>query len=400
MMRSKLRVGDIAMAMAILLSAGCNANRTADSLIPPVAAPDRAVARAATPACTGSRITMAQCDVLVQPSNAVAPDGGAGPRGGFTPAQLEAAYKLPTNTKGAGQIVAIVDAYDNPDAGQDLAMYRSYFGLPAAHFTKFNQKGQTSHYPARDAGWGVEIDLDVQMVSASCPKCTIYLVEADSSTAKSLGAAEIEAVKLGAHYVSNSYSGGGQKVSAYDTPGVVYLASSGDYGFYIDEPAEFDSVVAVGGTSLYQCGGCKRGWLENVWDGSGAGCSTQPKPAWQHDPGCAKRTASDVSAIADPYTGVSEYDSFQEPGWIIVGGTSVSSPLLAGVFGLAGNAKAQHGGRTFWLRAHQGKQDLNPVTAGNDGDCEPTYLCTAGTGEYRTYSGPAGWGTPNGIGAF
>jgi subtilase family serine protease len=363
----------------------------------------RTAGSAAIPACTGSRKGRAQCDVLIR-IGVAQPDGGSGPAGGYTPAQLQSAYNLPSSSNGSGQIVAIVDAYDNPNVASDLATYRSYFGLPAANFQKYNQTGGQSGYPQGSPYWGVETDLDVEMVSASCPNCTIYLVEANSSVWADLEIAEAEAVKLGSHIVSNSYNGAGAEAKYYDKKGVTYLASAGDEGYDngpygLGDPVSFPSVVAVGGTTLTQGGG-SRGWTETVWPGSGAGCSKDLKPKWQHDPGCKFRTADDVSAVADPSTGVSEYDSYGYGGWVISGGTSVSSPFLAGVFALAGNATSQKGGQTFWLRKHQSGSDLFPITSGSDGNCSPRYLCTAGTHEYRDYSGPGAWGTPNGIGAF
>ncbi len=241
------------------------------------------------------------------------------------------------------------------------------------------------------------------MVSASCPNCNIILVEANNADFSDLGIAEVEAVTLGATIVSNSYSGSGGIVADYDTPHITYLASSGDSGYGVADPADFDSVVSVGGTTLVQGGG-GRGWTETVWNGTGGGCSNQPKPAWQSDTGCSHRTANDVSADANPNTGAAEYDTYGEAGWIQVGGTSLSSPLLAGVFGLAGNSTQQNGGQNFWVHASVPKPsatlNLWYISVGNDGTCSPTYLCTAGTREFGNYSGPAGWGTPNGIGAF
>jgi subtilase family serine protease len=355
--------------------------------------------RRATPACAGSRIRHAQCDLLLLPS--VEHDTPAG----WTPANLEAAYNLPSSRKGSGQIVAIVDAYDNPNVASDLAEYRSYFGLSTANFTKYNQDGQQGNYPQGNQHWGLEIDLDVEMVSASCPNCTIYLIEANSDAWSDLQTAEAEAVTLGAHIISNSYTGSLADESYYDTPGVTYLASSGDYGYSLYDPATFGSVVSVGGTLLSQGGG-KRGWTEVVWnvppDGyaTGGGCSSldETRPSWQHNPGCKFRTGNDVSAVA---WDVAEYDSYDYGGWFEVGGTSVASPLLAGVFALAGNATSQNGGEAFWTMSKQKRsKDLFEITSGNDGTCSPKYLCTGGTRQYGTYSGPAGWGTPNGIGAF
>ncbi len=387
----------IAPFVAALLVAGCNAGGSAS--VPQTAVPANraslperfsAPPRGGSPACTGSRHGKAQCDAIVE--SAPQPDV---PSGWGAP-DIASAYNLPT-TRGAGQIVAIVDAYDNPDVTSDLARYRSHYNLGPANFTKYNQEGQTSNYPPPDIGWAVEIDLDVEMVSAACPNCTIYLIEANTSNFSDLEASESEAVTLGAHIVSNSYSGTGGDQSYYDTAGVTYAASAGDsgYGEFAD-PADFGSVIAVGGTQLAK-GRTKRGWTETVWSHAGAGCSAQTKPSWQHDPGCSGRTGDDVSAVADD---VDEYDTYGENGWFKVGGTSVSSPLVAAIFGLAGNAQNQDAGKTFWEARHEKARHLNAVKSGSDGTCNPNYLCTAGTNEFDTYSGPTGWGTPNGIGAF
>jgi subtilase family serine protease len=323
----------------------------------------------AIPACGGSRIGQAQCGVLVE-TGSVHPNYS-----GWTAAKLEKAYNLPSSSKGKGQVVAVVDAYDNPDVAKDLAQYRSMMGLPKAHFNKFNQDGVKGHYPAGNQGWGVEIDLDAQMVSASCPNCTIDLIEANSNVWNDLYAAEKEAVKLGATILSNSYSGSGGNCSAFETKGVTYLASAGDDGFGIQAPAACDDVVAVGGTQLTPCNN-KRGFCETIWSNSGGGCSTEPKPPWQHDTTCDYRLANDVAAVA---AGVAEYDTYGEGAWISVDGTSISSPLVAGVFGLAENSKYQKGGRTFWQAAHH------------------KYLYKIAK---TRYTEQGGWGSPKGIGAF
>jgi subtilase family serine protease len=325
----------------------------------------------AVAACTGSRRGMAQCDALAKPEP-------AGAVTGYGPQDLQAAYNLPSATKGAGQIVAIVDAYDNPHVASDLAAYRSHFSLPGANFTKYNQDGKVGNYPRGDVGWGVEIDLDAEMVSAGCPKCTIYLIEANSNAWSDLDVAEREAVRLGAHIVSNSFGGSGGSQSPFKTKGVTYLGSAGASGDA--DPADFPSVVAVGGTTLTRGGGGKRDWTESTW---GLGdCTTYAKPPWQHDSSCAFRLANDVSAVADPTTGVAGYDTYGVSGWLEVGGTSVPAPLLAGVFGLAGNATNQDGGRTFWQKAHH------------------EYLYRVSNGGAGRYSTGAGWGSPDGTGAF
>lgn len=334
-----------------------------------------------------------QCGVIIVKTG-VQPD-----LAGWGPSDLQAAYNLPSSSKGAGQIVAIVDAYDNPNVASDLAEYRSHFGLPPANFTKYNQEGQQGNYPQQcygnQSGWCVEIDLDVEMVSAACPNCTIYLIEANDGN--DLGKAEREAVNLGAHITSNSWAWGSVLESDFDAPGVVYVAAAYDdnYGSYA--PAEFANVVSVGGTYLAKKG---RRYKEIVWPWTGGGCATGVmKPSWQHDPSCTSRTQNDVAAVA---YGVAEYDSYgSSSGWFTVGGTSVATPLVASVFALAGNASSQHAGKKFWtLTKQQRKKYLHTISEGSDGSCGGSYLCTAGTGQYFTYSGPTGWGSPNGIGAF
>jgi hypothetical protein len=349
------------------------------------------------PACGGSRIGHAQCDVLIE-------NKGASPNYvGWTSSELEAAYNLPFKTKGSGQTVAIVDAYDNPDVVSDFATYRSDMGLPKGTLTKYNQEGQTSGYPTGSPDWGVEIDLDVEMVSTSCPLCKVILVEANSSSWSDIETAETEAVKLKATIVSNSYDGTGASESDYDASGVTYLASSGDSpesnGSGLYDPATFQHVIAVGGTVL-ETNTDKRKYKEIVWSDTGGGCSStdESKPSWQKDPDCSYRTGSDIGAVA---VDAAEYDSYDEGGWIQVDGTSISSPLVAGMVALAGNSTKQTGGENLWkLSKKKQKKDIYPVTEGSSGSCGGTYLCTAGTKQFGIFSGPTGWGTPHGVGAL
>jgi hypothetical protein len=346
-----------------------------------------------------------QCDVLLR--NKQIGGGLQGPAiGGWQPLDFQTRYKLPSSTDGAGQVVAIVDAYDNPDAAADIAEYRTEFGLGTANFTKYNQTGQTSNYPTGNKGWGLEEDLDIEMVSASCPKCTIYLVEANSDYTSDLEAAEIEAVKLGAHIVSNSWGCTGSNdcldTADFSTKGVEYLASAGDGAYGTQAPAALASVVAVGGTVLSKSGSPPT-YSETVWVDSGAGCASGiTKPSWQHDPKCIYRTMNDVSAVAE---NAAEYDTYEYGGWITVDGTSIASPLTAGVFGLAGNASSLNAGEKFWeLKKKKAKKELHYIDSGSVARCpsslQGTYLCEAGTKEYKTYSAPSGWGTPDGIKAY
>jgi N-acetylneuraminic acid mutarotase len=334
---------------------------------------------------------------------------------GYGPADLQNAYNLPSATGGRGATVAIVDAYDDPTAAADLAVYRHQYGLPPCTikngcFRKVNQYGGTA-YPVRDVGWAVEISLDLDTVSAICPNCHILLVEADSDYFASLGAAENEAVALGARYVSDSWAGCfiGQDRRYdhdFDHPGVAVTAASGDYGYDNYQlgncaepsyPSASPDVVAVGGTTLTRDPSSPRGWSESAWSDTGSGCTVgMPKPAWQKDSGCAFRTQNDVSAVADPNTGVAVYDSYQADGWTEVGGTSVATPLIAATYALAGTPV---GGTFPASYAYAHRSALNDVTSGSNSPtgCAPhNYLCTAGKG----YDGPTGLGTPEGVAAF
>ncbi|MEU8027386.1 putative Ig domain-containing protein [Streptomyces sp. NPDC049099] len=327
---------------------------------------------------------------------------------GLSPANLHSAYNLPT-TGGSGMTVAIVDAYNDPNAESDLATYRSTYGLSACTkangcFKQVSQTGSTTSLPTDDTGWAGEEALDLDMVSAVCPNCSIILVEADSANDTDLGIAENEAVTLGAKVVSNSW--GGSESSSQTTedtqyfkhPGVAITVSSGDSAYGAEYPATSQYVTAVGGTAL-TTSSSSRGWSESVWhtsstEGTGSGCSAyDPKPSWQTDSGCAKRMEADVSAVADPATGVAVYDTYGGSGWAVYGGTSASAPIVAGVYALAGTPGASDYPAKY---PYQHTGNLYDVTSGSNGSCSPSYFCTATTG----YDGPTGWGTPNGTAAF
>lgn len=365
-------------------------------------------------ACTTAAVKHAACMVLVdhgqvepftKGTNATTdPDG-------YGPADLASAYNLPSG--GSGETVAVVDAYNNPNAQSDLNVYRAQYGLPSTTITQVSETGGSAAGVPVDptGGWEVEESLDVDMVSAVCPLCHIDLVEANSNSFSDLGTAENEAVALGAKYVSNSYGGGefsGEQ--SYDTdyynhPGDVITVSAGDDGYGVSYPAASPDVVSVGGTTLTQADN-SRGWTESVWgsssggEGTGSGCSAyEPKPSWQAGAGCSDRTDNDVAAVADPDTGLAVYDTYSNEdgidGWAVVGGTSASSPVIASVYALAGTPSAGSYPASYLYAQHSASQ-VNDVTSGADGSCSPAYLCTGETG----YDGPAGWGTPDGVTAF
>ena len=335
---------------------------------------------------------------------------GPGPTGanpaGYHPADLQSAYNVPSST--ATPTVAIVDAYNDPYAASDLATYRAQFGLPACGsgcFTQVNQNGGTS-LPRNNAGWSQEISLDLDMVSAICPTCHILLVEASSASYANLGTAvDTAAGWPGVVAISNSYGGSDSSSDSsydayYDHPGKAVTVSSGDNAYGVEYPASSPYVTAVGGTSLTKDASTARGWTETAWSSAGSGCSAyEPQPSWQSSVSnissvCGGRAVADVSADADPNTGVSVYDSYAYQGykgWLVFGGTSVASPIIASMYALAGNTSGIDNGSYPYSHT----SSLNDVTSGSNGSCGND-LCNAVTG----WDGPTGLGTPNGTGAF
>jgi len=358
-------------------------------------------AKVCGPAASGE----ARCHALVKVDQHGNPNRTSGPSG-YNPADLQQAYGLTaaSMSNGSTQTIAIVDAFDDPNAESDLAVYRSTFGMPACTtanlcFRKVDQRGG-ANYPRPDKGWAQEISLDLDMASAICPKCKILLVEADTNSFANLATAVNRAAMMGATVISNSYGGGeyagevSDELTYFNHPGVAITASTGDSGFGVEFPAASQFVTAVGGTTLRNQGGGV--FTETAWSGAGSGCSQFiSKPTWQTDTGCSMRTVADVSAVADPHTGVSVYDTYRIPGgggWLVFGGTSVSAPIIAGVYALAENASSINDGSYSYSRTSA----LHDVTSGSNGSCGGTYLCTAVSG----YDGPTGNGTPNGTGAF
>jgi len=322
---------------------------------------------------------------------------------GYGPSSLRRAYNLPAGG-GDGRTVAVVDAYDDPAAAADLAAYRSAFGLPPCTasdgcFTKVNDQGGRG-YPKPNAGWAGEISLDLDMVSAVCPRCHILLVEAASPYLRDLGRAVNQAVRMGARFVANGYGAQQSPADAgydsryFDHPGVAITVATGDAGYGVSYPAASPYVTAVGGTSLAPAGN-GRGWAETAWRGTGSGCGDQAKPAWQNHTGCAGRALNDVAAVANPGTGVAVYDSYTHSAgaWKVSGGTSVSAAIIAATYALAGTPRPGSYPSSYPY-AHPAA--LNDVTSGHNGRCGPSYLCAA----RRGYDGPTGLGAPDGVAAF
>ncbi len=404
---------------------------------------------------------------------------GVRPAGGLTPRELAGAYGYDPELGGSGQTIAIVDAYDDPDIASDLSVFDSEYGIDECSgcFTKVGQTGSPTALPSTDeSAWSIEISLDVEAARSACWNCRIVLVEADSPSFADLTVAENTAVALGATEVSNSYGGPESRYapaeSAYDHPGVVITAATGDFGWgewtYYNEkhalpmparpniPASLPTVVAVGGTTLDLGPNGERS-AETVWNGdgpldalgateqgaTGGGCSTlfEAQP-WQRDAagyaaaGCGgTRLDADVAAVADPDTGFDIYDSYEcgapcerfrnGSSWLEIGGTSLSTPLVAGMYALAGGS---HGVSypALTLYGHLGGSSVFDVTQGGNGycddggvacgidgklaelarlkpellgvslDCEGTTACNASPG----LDGPTGIGAPTSLSLF
>jgi hypothetical protein len=358
-------------------------------------------------------VPQAQCYAMLpaDSNSRVAPNAAVPPAGALGPAEIKDAYNLPDG--GVGQTVAIVDAYGYASAEQDLAVFREHYGLPACTtdngcFKKVDQRGGTD-YPADDAGWAVETALDLDAVSSACPKCHILLVQADSARIDQLAAAVDTATTLGAKFVSNSYGiDGGTPAGSlfddfYDHPGVAVVVSSGDTGNVVSWPSTNPHVVSAGGTTLTRDSSA-RGWHETAWGtssggpGAGSGCALyEAKPDYQNaiDTQCDMRATADVSAVADPNTGLAVYDTLRQTGWLRVGGTSLASPLVAAMYALAGTPVPDTYPVTYPYHDPDAAAHLTDVTEGANSGCG-TVLCQGGPG----WDGPTGLGTPNGVAAL
>jgi hypothetical protein len=432
-------------------------------------------------------------------ANAIKAGSAAQGADGLGPQQLRNAYfpgEEPRAPTSQPQTIALVDPYNDLGAEADLKVYDEEFDLPecsAANgcFEQVNHNGEKGKLPfpssvgerheaellcengttpgseaacenvERADGWSLETSLDIEMAHAICQNCHVVLVEAENNKNTSLEVAEETAARprsdggVGAEEVSNSW-GGSEPASdseAFNHPGVVVTAASGDSGYLgwkaseeggaggVNYPASSPHVVSVGGTSLTMTGEGGQAWAsESVWGGSGGGCSVNfLAQAWQREVsdssaiGCgtgsqAKRASNDVAADADPYTGVAVYDSVpypapgeplregSSPGWTPLGGTSVASPIVASMFALAGGSHGvAYPAQTLY--SHLGSALLHDITEGGNGECEGFYgdgcsgsmvplsaedcgsgvlICNASAG----YDGPSGVGTPDGVGAF
>jgi hypothetical protein len=414
------------------------------------AAAQRAIAQPTTaqPACAAPRRGMTACQIAVAaagPGRGAASPAQAGSTPvGYGPPGLQAAYALPSATYGTGMTVAVVAPYDDPDVAGDLAAYRAQYGESACAQTLSQTapacltvvNGSTGALitpgsgtaPAPNTGWALQTSAQLDAISAVCPNCDLLLVEVNSPAITDVGQGVNVAVSWGAQVITIG-------VAQSETPseltwdidfnhtGVEITAAAGDVaggssGYStngVDYPAASPYVTAVGGTSLNAIGAgtCTaavagaRGWCETAWNDSDgtsvSGCSLyEPEPAWQKvgipaaDTGCGSlRSVADVSADADPVTGIAVYDSYGEGGWqgARFGGTAVAAAIVAGADALAGKPALDVDPASYLYSNASG---FNDITSGSNGTCSPAYLCTAGPG----YDGPTGLGSPNGDSAF
>ncbi len=429
-MRSRLAAGTartgLLLAAAVVALSG---QLPAAAAGPPVPAAARFVAaaqlqaaasRASTACPRPDRPGQMTCMALLPGNDRGTTPASSPPAGAYGPSVLQADYDLAAAaaiTPATPPTVAIVDAYNDPHAASDLAVYRSQYGLggctTASGCLRIVNQAGGSALPAADStgSWELEESLDLDTISAVCPHCHILLIEARSDSVTDLAVAERYAVRH-ADVVGDSWGSGSEFTgeSSFDKdfyrPGVAIAAASGDFGYGTQYPAASPYVTSVGGTELTGTG------PQAAWPGTGSGCSSlEPAPSWQVGyqglpDGCLNRTENDVSADADPdpgQGGVAIYDTVRDsefggaPDWATVGGTSLSAQIIAGSYALADIAAGGHGLVPHTMPAsypYLHASDFNDSISGSNGSCEADrrYLCHAVTG----YDGPTGLGSPAG----
>ncbi len=406
------RLSAVLGAVAVAFGAATTAGMAGASAQPAPAAPAPAFSAACGHQVGPHCLAIVNHQASLQSEAAMA-KGGA-PQG-LTPADIQAAYNLKGGKPGT---VALIESGDYQNIDSDLQTYRKQFGLPECSKANgclqvLNQDGKPGPLPAPDNDWATETALDVDAVSAACPSCKIQVIEVNEpqdpndvhGLIKNLSSGNDAAANLKANAASNSWGdkGDGEKfyqemAPSYNHPGTAITVSSGDdgNGGGVTVPSSYPTVTAVGGTSLKKDSN-QRGWTETAWEGAGSGCSqTADLPPWQTKAVTAcngKRGLTDVSAVADPKTGLAVFGPSKDGGsqWQVVGGTSLSSPLVAAIYAMAGDTDSVKDASKAYANADK----LNDVTQGQNGDCQGP-VCHAGQG----WDGPTGLGTPNGLGAF
>ena len=331
---------------------------------------------------------------------------------GLSPAQTRHAYGFDlVANQGAGQIIGIVDAYDDPYIESDLGVFDTQFGLPACTSSNgcFQKIYAFGSKPKTNSGWSLEISLDVEWAHAIAPQAKIILVEAASNSTANLMAAIDVAVQHGASVVSNSWGGGESSTetgsdSHFSVNGVTFTASSGDSGNGVEYPAASPGVLAVGGTTL-SIDSNGNYVSETAWSGSGGGQSAyEAEPLFQanypipNDPN-GKRGVPDVAYDANPNSGFSVYDTVRyngQSGWFQVGGTSAGAPQWAALIAIVNSMRVAAGKATlngtdtavYSVAKASYSTNYHDITSGTNGTCGT--LCTATTG----YDYVTGLGSP------
>lgn len=380
------------------------------------------------PVCGPPKSKSARCNAQVVTDDSLKPLASSQPpTTALTPLQLHLAYNLPCTPGGQvqgqcptpttfGPIIAVIDAYSTPTLESDLNTFRAAFGLPLCTQSNgclqiVDENGGTNLPTTVDQNWSLEADLDVQTIHAMCQTCKILFIEANSPSMLDLATAVTTAAKMGAKAISNSYgaaefSGENYYDSYYNHPGIAVTASSGDSGFGTNYPASSTDVIGVGGTTLQVT---SNGYYvsESVWNGSGSGCSAYETALsnqlgvsdWASTGCSSNKAVADISADADPNTGVPVYDSTpysSQTGWWQVGGTSLSSPIVASEFVLANNTSVTSGTQIgSLLYQNYNATNFHDILTGSNGTCG-TIMCNGATG----YDGPSGLGSLNGLGGF
>jgi len=328
------------------------------------------------------------------------PTRATGPSG-LSPAQVKAAYNVPASA-GTGAI-AIVDAYHYDAALKDFNTFSTQFGLPTETSTNANASTNkvlqvvyaSGSKPATDVGWNQEAALDIEWAHAMAPKAKIYLVEAASSSfADMMKAVNVAKAQPGVRQVSMSFGGteAASLYTSYDSyfvqNGVSFFASGGDTGGTRSFPALSKNVIAVGGTTLKMSGNTVVS--QTAWSGTGCGGSAyEAIPTFQGSVASiigSKRAGTDISAVADPSTGVAVYVG----SWFVFGGTSVSCPIIAGIANASGVTRASSSAQATALYSKKGTTSFRDVTSGTAG----SFAAKAG------WDYPTGLGTPYGVTAF
>ncbi len=348
--------------------------------------------------------------------------------GGYGPDQFHTAYNLPCTPGGnvatvcqtpqnfGPQTIAIVDAgnFSSGISGLNTSLnnYDQYFGIAQCNTTDgclevVNQTGSNNpaNLPA-DAGWSDEIALDLETAHMICQTCKILLVEANTASVADLSAANLTASSFNPVAISNSW-GASSDYPSYDANfqynNIADLAATGDSGTVsvgAAWPADIPQVVAVAGTTL-NLNSNNTYNSESVWIDSGGGCSNYySAPSWQTSlsdwstNGCGQyRSFGDISADANPNTG----EAVNVDGtWYLIGGTSLATPIIAGIYGLSSGIASASSPPVQNLYLNNSAINFHNITTGNDCTSAGQLHCTATIG----FNTPSGLGSPNGIGGF